>query len=74
VVPTKVVDEDRHPHPQELGRFFDGLGLLDPGVVSTTQWRPDPADPNSNQEMDELRCWAHALTQSVVGRRWGSQP
>jgi hypothetical protein len=28
---------------QELARFFDGLELLEPGVVSSSQWRPDPA-------------------------------
>lgn len=26
----------------EFGSFFDGLELLEPGVVSLTQWRPDP--------------------------------
>jgi O-methyltransferase involved in polyketide biosynthesis len=30
---------------QELARFFDGLELLEPGVVSSSQWRPDPGDP-----------------------------
>jgi hypothetical protein len=30
----------------EVTRFFDGLNLLDPGVVQTDQWRPEPdADP-----------------------------
>jgi hypothetical protein len=28
---------------QELASFFEGLELLEPGVVSTSQWRPDPA-------------------------------
>jgi hypothetical protein len=27
-----------------IARFFDRLELLEPGVVSTTRWRPDPAD------------------------------
>jgi hypothetical protein len=27
-----------------LARFFDGLELLEPGVVSTSRWRPDPAE------------------------------
>jgi O-methyltransferase involved in polyketide biosynthesis len=27
---------------QELARFFDRLELLAPGVVSSSQWRPDP--------------------------------
>ncbi|WP_131768822.1 SAM-dependent methyltransferase [Candidatus Protofrankia californiensis] len=26
----------------EVSRFFDGLELLEPGIVPTTQWRPDP--------------------------------
>jgi S-adenosyl methyltransferase len=29
---------------QELVSFFDGLELLEPGVVSASQWRPDPAN------------------------------
>jgi hypothetical protein len=29
---------------QELASFFDRLELLEPGVVSSSQWRPDPAD------------------------------
>jgi hypothetical protein len=28
--------------PTTLGAFFDGLELLEPGVVSVTRWRPDP--------------------------------
>ncbi|HEV7626800.1 MAG TPA: SAM-dependent methyltransferase [Streptomyces sp.] len=27
--------------PEELGYFFDGLELLEPGLVPVTQWRPD---------------------------------
>ncbi|MDH6553523.1 hypothetical protein M2160_007626 [Streptomyces sp. SAI-117] len=29
----------------EITRFFDGLELVEPGVVPVTQWRPDPASP-----------------------------
>jgi hypothetical protein len=29
------------PHAEVLG-FFDGLELVEPGLVSTTQWRPGP--------------------------------
>jgi S-adenosyl methyltransferase len=29
---------------QELAEFFDGLELLEPGVVSASHWRPGPAD------------------------------
>ena len=28
--------------PEEITRFFDGLELLEPGVVSVSQWRPTP--------------------------------
>jgi O-methyltransferase involved in polyketide biosynthesis len=40
--------------PQQIAGFFDGLELLEPGVVSTTQWRPDPAGSGSQQPMDEF--------------------
>jgi hypothetical protein len=26
----------------EVSRFFDGLELLDPGIVSLSDWRPEP--------------------------------
>jgi hypothetical protein len=29
------------PYDQVIA-FFDGLDLVEPGVVPTTQWRPDP--------------------------------
>ncbi|MEJ3748066.1 SAM-dependent methyltransferase [Actinomycetes bacterium KLBMP 9797] len=29
--------------PDEIARFFDGLDLVDPGVVTCNRWRPDPA-------------------------------
>jgi S-adenosyl methyltransferase len=29
--------------PAAISRFFDGLDLLEPGVVQPQQWRPDPA-------------------------------
>src|ERR1039457_7137391 len=30
--------------PDQIARFFDGLELLEPGVVSTPRWRPDVTD------------------------------
>ena len=30
-----------HRTPDELARFFDGMDLVEPGVVSITRWRPD---------------------------------
>ena len=29
--------------PGEIGDFFTGLTLVDPGVVSVAEWRPDPS-------------------------------
>ncbi|HEY0543722.1 MAG TPA: SAM-dependent methyltransferase [Actinoallomurus sp.] len=29
--------------PEQIAGFFDGLELLEPGVVSVSQWRPDPS-------------------------------
>ena len=29
--------------PEEVARFLDGLDLLEPGVVPTSQWRPEPS-------------------------------
>ncbi|MFF8865238.1 SAM-dependent methyltransferase [Streptomyces sp. NPDC015139] len=29
----------------EITSFFDGLELIEPGVVSVTQWRPEPGGP-----------------------------
>jgi hypothetical protein len=32
--------------PEEIARFFEGLELVEPGVVPLVQWRPDPdAEP-----------------------------
>jgi hypothetical protein len=28
--------------PEQIAGYFDGLELLDPGVVSVSQWRPEP--------------------------------
>ncbi|HEV7931378.1 MAG TPA: SAM-dependent methyltransferase [Actinomadura sp.] len=30
----------------EVARFFDGLDLVDPGLVTIDAWHPDPADPS----------------------------
>jgi hypothetical protein len=31
--------------PDRIARFFDGLELVEPGVVSPPQWRPEPGQP-----------------------------
>jgi S-adenosyl methyltransferase len=41
--------------PEQISRFFDGLELLPPGVVSCSRWRPDPSDwPGEPDEVDEF--------------------
>jgi hypothetical protein len=45
--------------PQLIARFFDGLDLLPPGVVSTPNWRPDPSTANPPQELGVACGVAH---------------
>jgi O-methyltransferase involved in polyketide biosynthesis len=52
---------------QELARFFDRLELLEPGVVSCWQWRPDPGDPQV--EVAHF-CAVGRKPQSHPGRSW----
>jgi hypothetical protein len=42
--------------PDQIARFFDGLELVEPGVVSCPRWRPDPSDTNGGlpAEMDQF--------------------
>ncbi|MFJ8885076.1 SAM-dependent methyltransferase [Streptomyces sp. NPDC102402] len=44
---------------KEVERFFDGLEILDPGVVTLTRWRPGPSDAPD----DSLPMWC------AVGRK-----
>jgi hypothetical protein len=39
--------------PDELARFFDGLDLVPPGIVSCPHWRPAPGTP-ALPEIDEF--------------------
>jgi S-adenosyl methyltransferase len=41
--------------PEEIARFFDGLTLVPPGVVTTSRWRPDLRDVSSEPgEVDAI--------------------
>jgi hypothetical protein len=41
--------------PGEIARFFDGLTLVPPGVVTTSRWRPDLADASAEpREVDAI--------------------
>jgi len=38
--------------PAEIASFFDGLELVEPGVVSCPRWRPEPAPGGPPAELD----------------------
>jgi hypothetical protein len=50
-LPTTQTNRTR----EQVTRFFDGLELLDPGVVQLNRWRPDPGDPDP---VIEISSWA----------------
>jgi hypothetical protein len=35
----------------QLLRFFEGLELVEPGVVTCTKWRPEPGDPTADTDV-----------------------
>ena len=37
--------------PGQVARFFDGLELVDPGVVPVPRWRPDPSPFSPSTEV-----------------------
>ncbi|WP_232662465.1 SAM-dependent methyltransferase [Pseudonocardia sp. TRM90224] len=39
--------------PEQISRYFDGLELLEPGVVSCPLWRPDSSDIGSIVSVEE---------------------
>jgi hypothetical protein len=41
-------------HPDEIVSFFDGLDLVEPGLVSCPQWRPVSKDPEELRPVDEF--------------------
>jgi hypothetical protein len=40
--------------PDRIARFFDGLELVEPGVVSPPRWRPDPSQSGLAAEIDSF--------------------
>lgn len=59
----KTTQEPCHPrtHSQVM-RLFDGFELVDPGLVYTSQWRPEsPEDPGENPH--------HSNLYAAVGRK-----
>ena len=56
--------------PDQLARFFDGLELLEPGLVSVAQWRPAPSEAGTAAQdgpdgEDGLRGVAEVEPQEV---------
>jgi S-adenosyl methyltransferase len=43
-----------HRTPDELARFFDGMELIEPGVVSITRWRPEATASGEPEEIDQF--------------------
>jgi hypothetical protein len=39
--------------PEQIAGFFDGLELVDPGVVNVARWRPDPSVPDG-RDVDQV--------------------
>jgi O-methyltransferase involved in polyketide biosynthesis len=40
--------------PEQLARFFDGLDMVEPGLVSVTRWRPEPSAFGVPDELDQF--------------------
>ncbi|MEW2529180.1 SAM-dependent methyltransferase [Streptomyces sp. NPDC047071] len=40
--------------PEQLARFFEGLDLLEPGLVSVSRWRPEPHKGRLPAEVDDF--------------------
>jgi hypothetical protein len=40
--------------PDRIARFFDGLELVEPGVVSPPRWHPDPSPSGLPAEVDSF--------------------
>ena len=37
--------------PADIARFFEGLEVLDPGIVPLNRWRPDPQEPPLDRDI-----------------------
>jgi hypothetical protein len=42
--------------PDQIAGFFDGLELVEPGVVSCPRWRPDPVDSSAGRPVEVDAC------------------
>lgn len=47
----------------EVARFFEGLELVEPGVTSPHRWRPDPDEPNQQNDAP-ARCGVARISRA----------
>lgn len=40
--------------PEQLARFFDGLDIVEPGLISVPRWRPEPSVFATPDELDQF--------------------
>jgi O-methyltransferase involved in polyketide biosynthesis len=40
--------------PEQIAAFFEGMELIEPGVVPCPRWRPEPHDTGNVRDMDEF--------------------
>jgi hypothetical protein len=40
--------------PEQIAAFFEGMELIEPGVVPCPRWRPEPQDVGNVRDMDEF--------------------
>lgn len=65
---AKMRDPFNFRSPEMIRSFFDGLDVVDPGIVAATRWRPDgaPVDPRWAAEAADPG-WESAASTVVVG-------
>jgi SAM-dependent methyltransferase len=49
-----AVTQTRRPAAQ-VGQYFEGLQLVEPGLISTHRWRPGPGEPDTENDWP-VRC------------------
>jgi S-adenosyl methyltransferase len=43
---------------EQITRFFDGLELVEPGLVTTSRWRPEPTPSGEPEDAEEVAQYA----------------
>jgi S-adenosyl methyltransferase len=60
--------------PAQVGGFFDGLELLEPGVLSTALWRPELMMGGPPNAIDDFGAWPGRTDGGGRGRGGGGPP